>query len=302
LTGRSWVANCWTLVTDASTLVLGPSDRSYPARLRRIDDAPGELYVLGSLREMDLAVAIVGARAASGHSLARSRGIAQELAEWGAQVVSGGAVGVDAAAHRGAIEAGGHTVVVLANGLAAPYPARNLPLFEEVVDAGGAIVTPYKPGVPPRRFHFVRRNRIIAAMVDVVLVVDASFSSGSLYTAKAARELGRTLAAVPGTPGCDSLIAQGAAVTESAADIADAIGGRPRRPQTQIPASGSEAGRVLAVLGGDPLDEAELCRVTGLSLPAVTRVLTGLELEGLALPLPGRTFIRTPLAKEALGG
>lgn len=289
-------------MTDQRPQVIQHGDRDYPTRLSGVKDAPSRLYVRGSLREMDLAVAIVGARAAKGHCLALARGIASELAEWGAQVVSGGAVGVDAAAHRGALEQGGHTIVVLANGLDAPYPVRNRPLIGEIAGAGGAVVTSYEPGVPPRRYHFVRRNRIIAALSDAVIIVDASYSSGSLYTAKAALEFGRVLAAVPGTPGCDSLIAQGAAVVESAADVADALAGRPRRPQAYLPESTSDAGRVLAVLGGDPLDEGELCDVTGLSLPALSRVLTGLELEGLALPMPGRTYVRSHLAQEALGG
>jgi DNA processing protein len=164
------------------------------------------------------------------------------------------------------------------------------------------VVTPYQNGVPPRRFHFVRRNRLIAALVDAVVVVDATLSSGSLYTAKAAAQLGRALAAVPGTVGTDALIAQGAAVVESAADVRDAIAGRGRRPVASVPDAETPTGRVLAALGGDPRDKEQLSLATGLALRDVTRALVGLELEGLAVPLPGQTFVRSTLAREALGG
>lgn len=247
-------------------------------------------------------MAIVGARAASGRAVALAHELGSELAARGIEIVSGGAIGVDAAAHRGALDGGGRTIAVLASGLGAPYPARNLPLFDDIVALGGAVVTPYCDDVPPRRFHFVRRNRLIAALADAVVIVDASLSSGSLYTARAAVDLDRVLAAVPGAPGCDALIAQGAAVVESAADVEAALAGRPRRPLAEIPGPDTDAYKVLAKLGVDPIDTDQLSTATGLLPRAVTRALLGLELEGLAVALGGHTYIRSTLAQEALGG
>src|SRR5690606_33093716 len=113
------------------------------------------------------------------------------------------------------------------------------------------LLSPYEPGVPVRRYHFVRRNRILAAMADAVVVVEAQLASGSLYTALAAREYQRVLGAVPGSPGAEALIAQGAAVVERYEDIVDALDRRPRRPRVSLPEAGTNAARVLAAL--DPI-------------------------------------------------
>jgi DNA processing protein len=269
---------------------------SYPRRLRDLSDAPDTLWLRGVLDERPVAVAIVGSRAASGDGMAIADGLASELAGIGALVVSGGAVGIDSAAHRGALRAGGSTVAVLGGGLEAPYPARNRPLFADIVSQGGGLVTPYPPGAPPRRFHFVRRNRVIAGMVDAVVVVEAALSSGAMHTAQAAVEYGRALCAVPASIGGEQLIARGAAVVERAADVLDAIAGRPRRPQVNLPADGSDAARVFAALDDAPRSADEIAVRSGLGAREVTRALTGLELEGLALLLPGQHYARSVLA------
>jgi DNA processing protein len=207
---------------------------------------------------------------------------------------------VDAAAHRGALEVGGATVAVLGSGLDVAYPARNRPLFGEICDAGGALVSPFAAGMPPRPGCFVRRNRVIAAMADAVIVIEASLGSGSLHTAAAAHEYGRVLGAVPGTPGCEALIAQGAALATSAEDVLAALAGRPRRPQVALPEDGSERARVLAVLDDDARDEDDIADSTGLAIRQVSRALAGLELEGLAVLLPGRSYVRSVLARELM--
>jgi DNA processing protein len=142
------------------TTTLHRGSPGYPTRLADLRDAPVRLHVRGRLDEPTRSVAIVGTRAASGHGAAAARALAGELAAAGWVVISGGAIGIDAAAHRGALDAGGATVAVLASGLDAPYPHRHHPLFDELCGRGGALVTPFEPGVPPRRWHFVRRNRI----------------------------------------------------------------------------------------------------------------------------------------------
>lgn len=230
-----------------------------------------------------------------------ARSIAADLARAGALIVSGGAIGVDSAAHRGALDAGGPTVAVLAGGLDSPYPERNRPLFAEIMAAGGGLVSAQPGGTPPLRGTFVRRNWMIAGMVDAVLVIEAQVSSGSLYTASAALELGRVLAAAPGSPGCEALLARGAALVESADDLLAALQGAPRRPVAHLPEAGSHEAVALAAL--DPRlpssGEAVAAR-SGMALREATRALTGLELEGLALLQPGQTYLRSPLAEQLM--
>lgn len=274
----------------------------FPARLRQDPRAPKSLFVKGELPgDSAPALAIVGARAASGHGMATAQALAEGLADRGWVIISGGATGVDAAAHRGALAAGGKTVAVLGTGIDVVYPAANRELFERIVGGGGALVTPFADGQPPRAGHFVRRNRIIAAMADAVVVVDAGLGSGALHTAQAALDLGRGLGALPGTAGCQALIAQGAAVVESADDVEALLGGAPRRPVIELPVGDSEAGRVLAALRAERAFGAdEIATTTGLGPVAVTRALTGLELEGLAVLAPGGRFARSHLADELL--
>jgi DNA processing protein len=277
----------------------------YPARLAATREPPALLYVRGAvpLPQADLIVAIVGARAATGRGMAVARRLATELAESGALVVSGGAVGIDSAAHRGALDAGGATVAVLAGGLDRPYPERNRPLFDEIAGRGGSLVATEPPGTPPRRQLFVARNAVIAGLCDAVVVAEAGAGSGSLHTARAALRYGRLLGVVPGSPACEALLAQGAALVESAADIEAARAGRPRQPGAQLPDPGSREARALDALdGGQPSSGAAVAARSGLALREATRALAGLELAGLALALPGQAYLRSPLAERLRAG
>jgi DNA processing protein len=225
--------------------------------------------------------------------MARARELARGLAEHGILVASGGAVGIDAAAHVGALVAGRPTLALLASGLDAPYPARHRPLFDEIVTRGGALLTSFAPGVPPRRWQFPRRNELLAALADLVIVVESASASGSHYTAVAARRMGRGLAACPGTPGNEILLAQGAALVESVDDVLAALDGRPRRRTVALPPPDGDAARAYAAL--DPIDPRGAERVASLSgLPALvaSRALCALELDGLALAVAGGRFIR----------
>ena len=287
------------------TTVIQRSAPEYPARLGTTPQPPPVLFVRGAvpLPAADLVVAIVGARAASSHGMEVAGRLAGELAQAGAVVVSGGALGIDSAAHRGAIDGGGATVAVLAGGLDAPYPARNLPLFDEIVERDGALVAPEPPGTRPLPRLFVARNAVIAGLCDAVVVVEAEATSGSLHTARAALRFGRLLAAVPGTPGCEALLVQGAAVVESAADLMAARAGRPRQPNARLPEPGSREAQVLAVLDGkSPSTGAIVAARSGLGLREATRALAGLELEGLALAVPGQAYLRSPLAERLRAG
>ena len=233
--------------------------------------------------------------------MALARSISAELAGAGALIVSGGAIGVDSAAHRGALDVGGKTVAVLAGGLDSPYPERNRPLFAEIMAAGGGLLSAQPGGMPPLRGTFVRRNWMIAGMCDAVLVIEAQASSGSLYTASAALELGRVVAAAPGSPGCEALLARGAALVESGDDVLAALRGEPRRPFTHLPEAGSREAVALAALDArSPRSGAAIAERCGMDLREATRALTGLELEGLALLQPGQTYLRSPLAEQLM--
>jgi DNA processing protein len=243
------------------------------------------------------------------------------LAGAGICVVSGGAVGVDAAAHRGALDGGGHTVVVLGCGLDVPYPRRNLELFRRVREAGGTLLTEHPPGARPLGAHFLPRNRLIAALSGAVVVVQAAIGSGSLSTARAAgsRGAGQVLA-VPGSPwdhgaaGCNDLIRDGATLVRGLDDVLEALGvtsadttvpgarhggdgqhaaghggdGRPgggplphRRPWP--PGASSTAAEVLEVLaGGGLMGVAQLAAATRLPPAKVVAALLDLELAGFA--------------------
>lgn len=280
---------------------LSVAEPAFPRRLAAAEKVPTSIYVRGALRELPLACAIVGARAATGRDTERAARLAAELSWEGAAIVSGGALGVDAAAHRGALDADGHTVAVLGTGLGHLYPVTNRPLFGDIVRSGGALISQFPVDAPPRRPHFVQRNRTIAALADIVIVVGSALGSGALYTADAAKSLGRVVGAVPGSPGCDALIAQGAAVIETADDVLMAIDGRPRRPSVDLPPIGTEVGRVLGALDPfSPLHADELATRIGIAPSAVTVALTGLELEGLAVLVPGRCYVRSRLASELL--
>ncbi len=261
-------------------------------------------------------VAVVGGRRASPLRRAAARALGAGLAAAGWSVVSGGAVGVDAAAHGGALDGGGRTVVVLGCGLDVAYPRANAGLFARVLAAGGSVVSEHPPGVPPRPAHFLPRNRLIAALAAAVVVVEAAEDSGSLSTAKAAggRGSGRVLV-VPGAPwdagaaGCNALIRDGATLVRGLADILEELGasavsvpgssavadepaGTPSSART-----GMQARKVLAALvDGGVLGAPRLAALTGLEPTALAAALLELELAGLvrrtaagvqAVALPG---------------
>jgi DNA processing protein len=309
LTPLGWLAKGCGLVS-VSEAMLRHTDAGYPRRLRALRGAPPVLHVRHGAgpawADAARSVAIVGSRAVSVEAVGRARTLARELAGLGAVIVSGGALGVDAAAHQGALDshAGGSpgtTVVVLGCGLDVVYPPQHGTLFHEVCAAGGAVISPFEPGTAPRASRFVRRNAVIAALADAVVVIGASATSGALHTAAAAARLGRVVAAMPGSTGCERLIAQGAAVIERPDDLWDALAGRPHRPVAELPTAGSPGARVLALL--DTVDARacdDIAARSGLSPRDVARALTGLELEGLAVARPGQSYVRSALAEELL--
>jgi DNA processing protein len=201
----------------------------------------------------------------------RAHALAKHLAGRGVHVVSGGALGIDGAAHRGALAGGGTTTVVLGTGCDVMYPVRHAPLFARAIETGGAVISIVPDGTTARRAQFVSRNDLIAALADAVIVVEAEVKSGSLSTAHAAQKRGRIVVAWPGSRGCDALIAAGAGVVESTEDAELALAGTPRMP---VPVTlDSDAREVARALAEGAVDIDEVVRRTGLSVRAVLRAL-----------------------------
>jgi DNA processing protein len=223
LTAMAQVAICFPPVT---TRLVEPG--ALPKRLEALG-WKRPIYVRGVLSEGP-AVAIVGSRAATGDGMNRAHMLARHLAQRGVQVISGGALGIDGAAHRGALSGHGATTVVLGTGCDVAYPERHAALFEQIVARGGALISKHDDGALPRRGSFLSRNPLIAALADVVVVVEADARSGSLATARAARRYARTVVAWPGSRGCELLLASGAAVVEHEGDVDAALAGEPRMP------------------------------------------------------------------------
>ncbi len=259
----------------------------------------GSLYQRGEFPSLSPRIAVVGARAASGSGLRKAHDLAAELAARGALVLSGGAIGIDAAAHAGALSANGKTVAVLAGGLDQPYPARNRPLFDAIIATGGGLASPSPDGTPPIGWRFLHRNEILAGLADLVVVVEATTTSGSLHTAKAARKLGKIVGACPGSPGTDKLLATGAHPIASAEDVLAALAGAPLPASSSsvatplsLPEAGSDAALALAALDVDEARDVErVSSLSGLATPRAARALSRLELDGLALTAPGGCYL-----------
>lgn len=281
---------------------LGPQDGRYPAALARLADRPQRLRVCGELGTRRR-VAVVGTRLPDDYGNDLARELATGLAHAGFTVVSGGAAGIDGVAHRAALDAGGHTVAVFGTGIDVVYPAEHRALFEEIVGAGGALVSELPDGAPPTRWSFPRRNRLVAALSEAVVVVRAGVRSGALLTAALARKLGVAVFAVPGdvrlrlSAGPNGLLREGARVVEGAQDLLDALGaGFARRgEQVELPsvtAPAGDAGRLLAALRTEPRHADELAREAGVGPGAAMAALLSLELQGLCEQRPGRYFLR----------
>ena len=255
----------------ASIAILSPDRAGYPARLAQLGWSD-TLYSRGALPPAGPTVAIVGARAASGIAMRRAEQLAHELVARGIHVVSGGALGIDGAAHRGALTS---TTVVLGCGVDIAYPKRHARLFDQILASPhGGLLALLPPGTEPRQSTFVQRNPLIAALADAVVVIEAALVSGSLSTAAAATKLGRVICAWPGSPGCNRLIAKGAAIVESTADLDAALAGAPRRPHAS---TDPVVAQIRAAIDAGARDVDALVRATGLPVRTVLRTLALME-------------------------
>jgi len=291
-----------------SKLVKG--DAGYPQRLLDLSDPPEELHVHGRYPEVPM-IAIVGSRNADPTARRFVSGLAGEIVDRGYGIVSGGALGIDTAAHRGALEAGGVSVAVIGSGFDFLYPEANRELFAELADQG-AVVSEFHPSQPPTKWTFPRRNRIIAVLARAVIVAQAGERSGALITARNARELGIPVGAVPGPAGdsrhrgTHQLLRGGAGLVECASDVIDLVGTAGSRgqlelsglegkseEQIEIPSnlSASEV-QILDILGATPVHIDEIITGIGLGPGETSAAILALEMAGLVEDNGGKNFVK----------
>jgi len=291
---RAWLA-------DPTHEIIAWDDPDYPRALLDLGYAPPALFYVGRRELLNRpALAIVGSRNATAQGALNARAFAQALAQAGLTIVSGLAVGVDAAAHAGALEGEGSTLAVVGTGLDRVYPASNRDLAHRIAERGG-LISEFPPGTPPREKNFPRRNRLISGLVRGVLVVEAALSSGSLITARYAGEQGRDVFAIPGSihsplsKGCHKLIRDGAKLVETARDILEEFGMATAAAgvatRTASPSTAVEA-TLLAELGGDAADVDTLVARSGLAPDIVVAALTNLEIAGQVAAIPGGLWQR----------
>jgi DNA processing protein len=290
------------LVAAGATLVTWGDD-AYPTRLRAIADPPLVLAVRGALAADELAVAIVGARRASAAGQRVAAELARGLADAGITVVSGLAAGIDAAAHRATLAAGGRTLAVLGTGIDRVYPAWHAALAAEIARSG-ALVSELRCGAPPLAHHFPRRNRLISGLAVGTVVVEAACGSGSLITARCALEQGREVFAVPGPVegpqyrGSHRLIQEGAKLVTGVEDILEEIAPALRARVAAARAARADAmlapveRRVLEAVGGEEGHVDDVIRRAGLPAGTTLETLLALELRGLVEQAPGKRFRR----------
>ncbi|MGE8364606.1 DNA-processing protein DprA [Cupriavidus sp.] len=275
------------------------ADAAYPRTLLDLSDPPLVLYIKGRLDALGApAVAMVGARSATVQGVEDARRFARVLSDAGLAVVSGLALGIDGAAHDGALAGVGGTVAVIGTGADLVYPARHRELAHRIA-THGAIVSEFPLGAPGRSHHFPQRNRIIAALARGVLVVEAAARSGSLITARLAAEIGREVYAIPGSihaplsKGCHRLIRQGAKLVETAHDVLEELGWGGAGVRTVLPAPMPALDDVLGLtLTHDPVTLDALCARTALPPEQVAAILLNLELAGAVERLPGNFYRR----------
>ena len=291
---RAWLA-------DPAHEIVAWDDPDYPRALLDLGYAPPALFYVGRRELLNRpALAIVGSRNATAQGTLNARAFAQALSQAGLTIVSGLAIGVDAAAHEGAMEDEGSTLAVVGTGLDRVYPARNRELAHRIAAHGG-LVSEFPPGTPPREKNFPRRNRLISGLARGVLVVEAALSSGSLITARYAGEQGREVFAIPGSihsplaKGCHKLIRDGAKLVETAQDILEELGmasvAARATPRATSTVTAAEAA-LLAAFCGDSADVDTLIARTKLAPNVIVAALTNLEMTGQVAAIAGGQWQR----------
>ena len=314
----------WSFIDDiirasnaCSSIIVAFDDAQYPKQLKQIYDPPLVLFAKGNAQLLNkLQIAIVGSRAASVNGRETAFSIGQQLAEQGVVITSGLALGIDAAAHKGALTTSVGTIAVVATGLDKVYPARHKILADQIQEHQGVIISEFLPGTSPKAGHFPKRNRIISGLSKGVLVVEATFKSGSLITARCALEQNRDVFAVPSSvnnpqaKGCHWLIKQGAKLVEQAADIMEELSideyselhldQEQQKPENNIAIKDEKnlnkdlcVDVLLASVGFEITPVDKVVSRSKLPIAEVLTRLTLLELSGQVVGVPGG-YLRLP--------
>jgi len=301
-TGRDEIGRDVERLKEAGVKIVAQGSAGYPGSIAELGgDAPLVLYMKGDIIKEDrYALAIVGSRKSTHYGTAVTEKLSAELSEMGFTVVSGLARGVDTAAHRGSLGAGGRSIGVLGSGIDVPYPPENKGLIEKLA-ASGCVLTEFPPGMPPNRENFPRRNRLISGLSMGVLVVEADRKSGALITADYALEQGKEVFAVPGninspaSQGPNQLIKRGAKPVTGAEDIVEELAPvlkgfikkQKERPRAELT---DEERALCGVMSGEPMHIDSVCRRCGMAAPKALAVLLGLELKGVVRQTEGKKF------------
>lgn len=290
----------WAAAPHHAVVTLG--EAAYPKLLLESADPPPLLYCAGRVELLNVAsLAVVGSRNATAQGLRDAERFARSLSDAGLAIVSGLALGIDSAAHRGGLAGRGSTIAVLGTGIDVTYPAQNRDLAGEIA-ARGLVVSEFALGTPARAHQFPRRNRLISGLAQGCLVVEAAISSGSLITARSAAEQGREVFALPGSihsplsKGCHALIKSGAKLVETAEEVLCELPGR-RDCRARVAAASAEPlaahdSPLLAHMGAEPVDIDSLCALAGAPAERVAAELLRLELAGRVAALPGGRYQR----------
>lgn len=270
----------------------------YPNQLLELEDAPEKLYCRGDRSLLHTTcVAIVGSRKCSPYGIHVARAFARRLAEHGITIVSGMAIGIDTAAHQGAMEAGGRTIAVLGCGVDQCYPRESRGLMQQIAE-NHLVISEYDCGVSARRFHFPARNRIISGLSMAVVLVEAAYRSGSLITAEHAADQGRLLYAVPGnitspsSVGSNQLIKDGVEPLLTPEDLLRDLKITPKSGGLQKEALGEEEEKIFSLLREKgELSTNQICKITYLSPKTINGIITVLEMKGFVETSMGRVFV-----------
>ncbi|MEW6008701.1 MAG: DNA-processing protein DprA [Candidatus Omnitrophota bacterium] len=294
------------LIEKNKIKILSLDDSDYPTLLREIYDPPPILYVKGKLEKDSLKIAIVGSRQASMYGLKMTEKFGYELASCGLTIVSGMARGIDSAAHKAALKAGGKTLAVLGSGLSCIYPPENKGLFEQISNSG-AVISEFPIVTRPLSYNFPRRNRIISGLSSGILIVEAAKRSGALITVNCALEQGREVFVVPGKAdsptsfGTNKLIKEGAKLVDDASEIIQELNLNPD-PKLQPSKARTKEGqnlnlnererKILDSLVDEPVLFEKILEDTDFTTAELLSCLTRLELKGVVSQLPGKRFTK----------
>ncbi len=296
----------WEKLENENIRILSREDDDYPDILREVPQPPFALYVRGALpSKTDVAISIVGSRKYTAYGKQACEKIVTGLAGYGITVISGLALGIDAIAHKSALDAGGKTIAILGTGIddKSIYPAQNFQLAKEIIKNNGALISEFAPGTPALPYHFPMRNRIISGLSKGVVIIEASEKSGSLITANLALEQNKDVFAVPGpihsesSKGTNHLIKQGAKLTTSADDILEEIAPQILNDQTskiqgvmRLPDLSEEENNLLKILSNGEEELDQILKTANIPANRFNSILTMLEIKGIIKNQNGKIY------------